>query len=282
MGARKFITFNNKLEIEKSGIYRVINKETNEVYIGGTKRFSKRFKEHVSELQANGHHCKKLQESFNRNGIHSIEMEIIEIHLKYDKKYIWEREQFYIDQYLNDNKYILLNSSLKSHCGVMAWNENQKKEASLKYSGKGNPHFGKKHSEEKRKEISEKLIENHANNKEKWKNYYNEKKEKGLFHKAALKAWENPSSGQIENLNKLINISKNLTPEDLKKRKELRYNTMALKKGFVILYDQDKIIGKFRNNKEAGNFLNVSATAIFQAIKNSNKCQGFIVKKEKI
>lgn len=48
-----------------AGCYEIRNNKTNTVYIGESINLFGRFTEHISELYANKHHCKALQEAFN-------------------------------------------------------------------------------------------------------------------------------------------------------------------------------------------------------------------------
>lgn len=51
--------------ITYGGCYEIRNIESGEVYIGETLDFFARINTHVSELYANKHHCKALQDAFN-------------------------------------------------------------------------------------------------------------------------------------------------------------------------------------------------------------------------
>lgn len=51
--------------ITYGGCYEIKNIDNGEVYIGETLDFFKRINTHVSDLYANKHHCKALQDSFN-------------------------------------------------------------------------------------------------------------------------------------------------------------------------------------------------------------------------
>lgn len=53
-------------KVTYAGCYEIRNNETNEVYIGESINLFGRFTEHISELYENKHHCKKLQETFNK------------------------------------------------------------------------------------------------------------------------------------------------------------------------------------------------------------------------
>lgn len=51
--------------ITYGGCYEIKNLDTSEVYIGETLDFFTRMNTHISDLYANKHHCKALQEAFN-------------------------------------------------------------------------------------------------------------------------------------------------------------------------------------------------------------------------
>lgn len=80
------------------GIYKIENTRTKCVYIGSTKDFSKREKQHFSMLEKNKHHSSKLQRSYNTSKDKSIfKFEIIEE--VDDACELKKREQYYIDLY---------------------------------------------------------------------------------------------------------------------------------------------------------------------------------------
>lgn len=61
-----FALFRNTLgKVTYAGCYEIINKKTNEVYIGESIDLFRRFTKHISDLYENSHHCVKLQEAFN-------------------------------------------------------------------------------------------------------------------------------------------------------------------------------------------------------------------------
>ena len=61
-----FSLFRNTLgKVTYAGCYEIINKQTNEVYIGESIDLFRRFIKHTSDLYENKHHCTKLQEAFN-------------------------------------------------------------------------------------------------------------------------------------------------------------------------------------------------------------------------
>jgi group I intron endonuclease len=87
------LTLLDKNNIEKTGIYKILNSNTGEFYIGSTSvSFKKRFWNHKRLLESNKNPCIFLQNSYNKNKkfIFSI-LEICE------KEKCIEREQYYID-----------------------------------------------------------------------------------------------------------------------------------------------------------------------------------------
>lgn len=129
----------NNLKLK--GIYRIYNTKNNLIYIGSTwKSFMSRFKQHVSKLETQKHHCKSLQQDWNTFGTDCFICEILEI--VEDKNVLLDRETFYIEKFdsyrngynenPNPNFSPMLNKSscLKSSETHKKWWENKKKELS--------------------------------------------------------------------------------------------------------------------------------------------------------
>lgn len=68
--------------ITYGGCYEIKNLDNGEVYIGETLDFFTRINTHISDLYANRHHCKALQEAFNEH--HDIS------HFKFTPLYLYE------------------------------------------------------------------------------------------------------------------------------------------------------------------------------------------------
>lgn len=107
-----------------SGVYQIVNKINNKIYIGGTLDLRERFVNHISELRNNRHHSIKLQRAFNKYGIENFFFEVLE-YCESDWNIIEKIEQKHFDLYKN--------------------NFNSKTYNILKYSNRG---FSKKHSQE--------------------------------------------------------------------------------------------------------------------------------------
>ncbi len=78
----------------KSGIYKIINKITNDFYIGSSKDVYIRKSQHFSKLRKNKHINKHLQASFNKYGEDNFEFEVI---LLCEETFLLKEEQFKID-----------------------------------------------------------------------------------------------------------------------------------------------------------------------------------------
>lgn len=88
----------NSNEANKCGIYLIKNTQNGKVYIGSSKNISERWKSHVRDLSNNCHHSIKLQRSWNQTKSKTnFIFEIIE--LVDDESTLFEREQYYIDQF---------------------------------------------------------------------------------------------------------------------------------------------------------------------------------------
>lgn len=68
----------NDTLIQKSGIYKIINKIDDKYYVGSTKDFDKRWLEHKSALIGNRHPNDKLQRAWNKYGQDKFEFVITE------------------------------------------------------------------------------------------------------------------------------------------------------------------------------------------------------------
>jgi group I intron endonuclease len=84
-----------------SGVYQILNKENNKVYIGSTNNFKKRRKQHFYLLRSGKHGNSYLQDSWNKYGEDSFEFNVVEI--VEDQDNLIEREQYYIDTFKSYN-----------------------------------------------------------------------------------------------------------------------------------------------------------------------------------
>jgi len=83
--------------MENCGIYKIINVETMDMYIGSSKNVKRRWIIHKSRLNHNNHHNIYLQRSWMKYGLDKFKFEIIEL-LDYDPILLFEREAFWISE----------------------------------------------------------------------------------------------------------------------------------------------------------------------------------------
>lgn len=166
-----------------SGIYCIENIKSKKKYIGQSKNINDRWLKHISELNHNKHHNDYLQKSWNKYGGNAFTFYVLE-YCVIDK--LDEKEIFYIDLYNTMDRaqgYNLKSGGQNGQCNYSE--ETQKKmsestkntyqnperrkiqrenaliqwqnpEIKKKISGKNNFMYGKHHTEEARKKISEK------------------------------------------------------------------------------------------------------------------------------
>jgi group I intron endonuclease len=73
------MNLNHEDILDKGGIYKITNCISGKFYIGSTKRFKKRQRDHFGILKRNKHHNKHLQASYNKHGRKNFLFEILEI-----------------------------------------------------------------------------------------------------------------------------------------------------------------------------------------------------------
>ncbi len=85
----------NKEDLNKSGIYQIVNLTNNKKYIGSAVNLRKRWKSHRSALRKNKHVNNHLQSTFNKFGFKNFVFEVLEF-IDYSNNLI-VREQYWID-----------------------------------------------------------------------------------------------------------------------------------------------------------------------------------------
>ena len=143
----------------KSGIYKIVNNITLNIYIGSTSNLKQRKTDHFSSLRGNNHCNKKLQLEFNNYGFKNFEFIIVE-YCEIEK--LIETEQKYFDELkptLNCTLIAGKNFRLGQKMTIsqrLKISERQKKQVvSDKTKQKLREHnLGKKHSEETRQKLS--------------------------------------------------------------------------------------------------------------------------------
>ena len=126
------------------GIYKIINKTNNKVYIGQSTNIKKRFKEHNFYISNNIKY--PLYKAIRKYGLHNFEFIIIEV--INDRKELDQKEQYWLDNYQSylPEKGYNLASTAGSKKNYKVSQETRLKMAKAKK--------GKKHSEETKNKIS--------------------------------------------------------------------------------------------------------------------------------
>lgn len=75
-------------------IYKITNILNNKIYVGSTKNFNRRKRQHIFDLRHKAHGNDHLQKSFNKYGEDQFKIEIIE---QCDVEHLIAREQYWID-----------------------------------------------------------------------------------------------------------------------------------------------------------------------------------------
>lgn len=76
----------------KVGIYTIINKSDNKIYVGFSSNIESRFEKHINELKRNSHINNHLQSSWNKYSSESFHFEILEeceIDFLYSQEHYW-------------------------------------------------------------------------------------------------------------------------------------------------------------------------------------------------
>lgn len=161
----------------ESGIYRLFWDSCDYYYYGQAKDIKKRISIHISNLRKNKHANKKIQSIYKKYGFPNYEVvEFCELDV------IDDREQYYISKFFNEKECcnicpdartvrgvkrsdemkkrlslakIGIPSPRKGIKGIVKQSEETKEKHRKNNKGKGNPFYGKKHTEETRKKLKE-------------------------------------------------------------------------------------------------------------------------------
>lgn len=78
-----------------SGVYKIVNRVREKLYVGSAKNLYQRRHAHLSNLRAGKHHSLKLQNSWNKYGADAFDFIVLELT---DASSLMEREQFWINK----------------------------------------------------------------------------------------------------------------------------------------------------------------------------------------
>ena len=133
------------------GIYTIRVDGSDKFYIGRTKKFTTRKAHHLWLLRRNQHHCKHLQNAFNKYG----KVQFVEEQEENDKQNRIQLEQDWIDRYKDSG--LLVNHHMKASyddVGDKPWSVNRKRPEPYN-KGKPSPFRGVKRDPAIAKKISE-------------------------------------------------------------------------------------------------------------------------------
>lgn len=141
-------------------VYKIVNTQTNDVYVGSTKRgLVWRTRKHLRELDRKIHHNRHLQNAYNKYGKDSFVFSVLE--LVEDSELLTECEQKWINK-LNPTYNVMRD--IKSHIGCKRSEETKAKiSESLKNRPLSDAHknsirktmLGSKHTEDRKRKIGE-------------------------------------------------------------------------------------------------------------------------------
>jgi group I intron endonuclease len=141
------------------GIYKITFGNPDKVYIGSSIRIEIRWSTHKSELRG-GRHSHRMQNAYNKYGEDAMTFEIVEeLPHCVSRDYLIGREQYYIDLYDSFNKG--LNMSPNAWTYIKEWTEEDRQAKSIAMTGENNHFYGKTHSEETKKLLSERNKNNY-------------------------------------------------------------------------------------------------------------------------
>ena len=86
---------------KKPGIYKIVNTANGRIYIGSTKSFIQRIRQHLKSLKDGTHHNKFLQRDYEKCGEDAFEFHIIEVLENTDQAARLLIEQKYVDQFFD-------------------------------------------------------------------------------------------------------------------------------------------------------------------------------------
>lgn len=136
-----------------TGIYKITFIGTERVYIGSSFKLKTRRSTHLTELRANRHHSIKLQNAYNKYGEDNFIFEVLEELDNLTRDELFQREQYYMENYSSFKDGY--NMSPNAWTMVKQWTDEDKLVKSEAMTGEGNHFFGKTHSGETKRKLSE-------------------------------------------------------------------------------------------------------------------------------
>lgn len=136
-----------------SGIYLIKNIKNKKVYIGSAISLISRLSKHIHDLKNNKHHSIHLQNAWNKYGEDCFIFGIVEI--IEDKNQLTIYEQKYMDKYMSFDQNYGYNVCPLAKNNLGCKHQRGLKEKSIRSKGINNGFYGKKHTIDSLKKISE-------------------------------------------------------------------------------------------------------------------------------
>ena len=153
----------NKHDKQKIGIYCIFNEYNGKVYVGKSKNIYNRIRQHIYYLnRSSKDENRYLINSWNKYGYKNFSYFVLEYLDNFNEKLLSERELFWIEFLQSDNRLYGYNLR-KDSSTKMIVHEDTKLLQSLNNSGKNNPNYNHKWSEEKKKLLSDKIKQQFQN-----------------------------------------------------------------------------------------------------------------------
>lgn len=142
-----------------AGVYAIVNKVNQKVYIGNSVDVKKRWNGHRKSLRDGSHHSQKLQRAWDKYGEENFSFQILEPVAKHSKKKLLEAEQRWLDIYqATTNGYNILPTAY-SHLGTKRSKESREKLSKSLKETFSRPEMRKKMSEvAKKRGVSENFL----------------------------------------------------------------------------------------------------------------------------
>lgn len=254
-------------------IYAIINLITKQMYIGSTINGRGRWFQHKSALKRGLHGNEYLQDSWKKYGEENFDFIILECIIVDDKKYVLSREQYYIDKYDTMNRENGFNKSpadlennpipeetrkkisLKRIGKKLKLTPEQRKKWSEMRKGENNSFYGKKHSKETLRILSEKASKRTREKNSFYGKKHTEETKKKIAEKLKGKSYlteEGRKRISEANKNKIITeeYSKKLSEANIRRRERrstLRFQLLCkfIKEHFIFTgNDNDFLVKK--------------------------------------
>jgi group I intron endonuclease len=109
-------------------VYSIVNIDTDRKYVGSTAKFSARKRQHLYNLRHHNHYSKMMQDDYNKYGEERFKFYILEEIETFDRKFLFEREQFWMDKHAPEyNNNVLAGDIFPSWIYTQEWKDATRK-----------------------------------------------------------------------------------------------------------------------------------------------------------